>query len=197
MLALKFFSASLIPRPQDRPRRISPGPLRPRLAGRMFIPLIHHPHRLPPSSARTLATARERCALLFLAQSGCPRNLAQFLLFHIAQQKHRALPFAQSLHRRPTPRSPAPAPAAAVPRTLTARQPFAGFIQIHRIGSRRPPELHPPVAPVVLLQVDRNPHQPCHGARLAPETSPVTVRLQGHPGSASLRDPHRASTQKN
>jgi hypothetical protein len=36
----------------------------------------------------------------------------------------------------------------------------------------------PPVAPVVLLQVDRNPHQPGHRARIAAKTSPVPVRLQ-------------------
>ena len=41
-----------------------------------------------------------------------------------------------------------------------------------------PPELQAPVAPVVLLQIDGDPHQPGHRARIAAKVFPVPVRLQ-------------------
>jgi len=43
---------------------------------------------------------------------------------------------------------------------------------------RLTPELHPPVAPVILLQVDGDAHQPRHRAGLAAKARPVPVRFQ-------------------
>ena len=48
----------------------------------------------------------------------------------------------------------------------------------HGIGPRLAPELQATVAPVILLKVDCDPHQPGHRARVASESRPVLMRLQ-------------------
>ncbi len=113
-----------------------------------------------------------------LAQSGGACYLAQLHLLHKPQQKHCPLPFAQSFHRAPHFSHALLRQQLLLLAGRPAGQPLAGLRRIHGIGARQLPELHPAIAPVILLQVDGNPHQPRHRARVTAKPRPVAVRLQ-------------------
>ncbi len=161
-LALKFFSAS-------RHHRIFD-------FSRQFVP------RNSSCSSQLRAHSAQRSRKMrfhrALAQSG---GLLQSRSTPAPQRSAAKKPFAaaRSGSRPPSkPAPPVPAPASAALRSVRRSAAIRWPRPVHRVGLRVPPELQPPVAPVVLLQVDGNPHQPGHRARLAAKVLPVPVRLQ-------------------
>ena len=95
-----------------------------------------------------------------LAHSGCFCNLSHIQLLDIAEEKYCALTFTQVLYRPPYMLDLFLREHPLFCGAVAAGQPLAGFIDINSVCARVAPELQSPIPPVILLQVDGNPHQP-------------------------------------
>src|SRR5581483_4008963 len=118
----------------------------------------------PQFRTHLLQSPRKMRLYRAFAQSRGESDIAQLLIFHVAQQENRPLPLAQSPNRLPDCRNLLARQNLLLGCTFSARQPLACLVQIHPVALRMPPELQPAVTPVVLLQVDGDPHQPGHRA---------------------------------
>jgi hypothetical protein len=104
------------------------------------------------------------------------RNLAEFLLFPIPQDKHRSLSLAKALDCLPILPYTLTGEDALFERSRAIGEPLSNLRKVRRMCSCLSPELGSSVALVVRLQVDGNAHQKGHRARFAAKAEPVAMR---------------------